>query len=309
MKPVIITIMALIGIPFISIPAYCQGCSDAGFCTLGSLKHNADSAARKHKITILSAIGVGDEGVVVVTPALQYDLHVTAQWVVQGKVTANYASGNLGTATGAGDVFLTAVHSSILHTRWKKSWLIGGKFPLHPGNLTHMGRPLPMQYQSSLGTIDFIAGITISDKRWQFSAAWQQPLSGINRNNFLPVYWDTPEASAYPSTNDFNRRGDVLARGSRTFFPGKKVTINAGLLAIYHLAEDTYIDASIRNTPIPLEGSHGLTLNITTAVLFTLNDNVKIGLTAGAPVVVRDVRPDGLTRSFVLAPEIQWILK
>jgi hypothetical protein len=298
----------LIGILLSGVTCYGQGCSDAGFCTLGTLKQGADSVSWKQKITFLSPIGVGDEGVMVITPALQYDLSLSPRWTVQAKVTGNYADGNLGTATGAGDVFLTATYATIRHRLWKKSWLLGGKVPLNNGNITASGRSLPMQYQSSLGTVDLIAGATINNRRWQFSIAWQQPLSGSNSNNFLPADWDNPDAAAYPATNDFNRKGDILLRASHTFLPDRAITITPGLLGIYHLGEDTYADPSNHDKVIQIEGSQGLTLNVTAVVLWKVKDKLRIGITGGAPVIARDARPDGLTRKFVLAPEIQWTL-
>jgi hypothetical protein len=80
------------------------------------------------------------------------------------------------------------------------------------------------------------------------------------------------------------------------------------LLGIYHLGEDTYADASTRDNAIPLEGSQGLTLHVTAVVLWQVKDKLRIGITGGAPVIARDARPDGLTRKFVLAPEIRWSL-
>ncbi|MGF2413571.1 MAG: hypothetical protein ACQUYJ_14665, partial [Ferruginibacter sp.] len=64
---------------------------------------------------------------------------------------------------------------------------------------------------------------------------------------------------------------------------------------------------NISNSPIALNGSEGLTLNGTTALHYTINHKFSIGLLAGVPFVVRDIRPDGLTRKFVVSPE--FILK
>lgn len=163
-----------------------------------------------------------------------------------------------------------------------------------------------MQYQSSLGTVDLITGVAANTERWKVAAGWQQPLSGINRNNFLPEYWDIEEANAYPPTNDFNRKGDVLLRTSYRLLKKKNWSLESGLLGIYHLGEDTYIDANISNKPIAINGSAGLTLNATASLEYMLNQRCSVGLVGGVPLVVRDVRPDGLTRSFVLSPQIRY---
>jgi hypothetical protein len=89
-------------------------------------------------------------------------------------------------------------------------------------------------------------------------------------------------------------------------FKIKKLSVNPGLLGIYHLAEDTYIDANIGNNPIGIKGSKGLTLNATIVAMWRVSDTMNIGFSAGTPLVFREVRPDGLTRKFVFAPEVSF---
>jgi hypothetical protein len=301
----IISISLLISL--IGVSAFAQGCSDAGFCTIGTLKpQKEDSIKIGQKISFLFPLGIGDENVFVFTPAIQYDNQFSERWSMQAKVTANYAEGNLGNAFGPGDIFLSSTYRMKPKEKWRTSFTVGLKVAMNSGNLKAEGRSLPMQYQSSLGTIDLISGISISDNSWTLSTGWQQPMSGINRNNFLPAVWhDTPEAGKYPPSNDFNRKGDALLRAAYSITL-KKFRFTPGLLAIYHLGEDTYVDTSVGNNPIPIAGSQGLTLNITLAGSWILSDRLAIGFSAGTPLIFRDVRPDGLTRKIVFAPEIHW---
>lgn len=286
-----------------------QGCSDAGFCTIGNLnQHRIDTIKHSQKLILLLPGGIGDENVFVFTPGLQYENQLSRHWAVQVKLTANYATGNLGTASGPGDIFLSGTYLFKERKQWVTSVMLGTKLPLHSGNLKKDGKSLPMQYQSSLGTIDLISGFSVQNKYWQFSGGWQQPLSGINRNNFLPQYWNTNEADKYPPSNDFNRKGDVLLRAAYTFHVHKKFTLTSGMLGIYHLSNDTYINANISNNPIAINGSRGTTLNATLAASWNVYDQVAIGFSAGTPLIYRDVRPDGLTRSIVVATEIRWSL-
>ncbi len=286
--------------------AFGQGCSDAGFCTIGNLgQHPRDTLSRhRQKITVMLPAGVGDEAVFVFAPGLQYDNQLSKQWVIQAKITANYASGNLGAIAGPGDMYFSGTYVFTPVKKWKISGTIGTKVPLNQSNLKIGSKSLPMQYQSSLGTIDLITGVSLVNNNWQFSAGWQQPLSGRNRNNFLPVYWNTTEAYKYSPSNDFDRKGDVLLRSAYLMQTNKRLSFNLGLLGIYHLAEDTYVDANTSSKPIAIKGSQGLTLNATIAGWWKINGKVNIGLTGGVPLIVREVRPDGLTRSFVLAPEV-----
>ena len=282
-----------------------QGCSDAGFCTIGNMKQHLDGeqSEKKQKITVLLANGIGDENVYVFTPAIQYDNTLNKYWSIQARVTANYASGNLGNATGLGDLFLSGSYTFKKTGKWQTALLLGTKIFLNSSNILIGGKPLPMPYQSSLGTVDLLTGISVTNDTWFFSTALQQPLTGINGNTFLPEYWETPEATKYFPTNDFNRKGDVLLKAGYTLLSGNRFKLNIGMLGIYHLGNDTYINGNVSNQPIVLVGSQGLTLNGIAAALYRVNNKFSIGLAGGVPFVVRDIRPDGLTRKFVLSPE------
>lgn len=281
---------------------FAQGCSDAGFCTIGNLKP-ADKSVAKQKFTVVLNNGAGDEGVYVFSPGIQYDLQVSNRFSLQAKLTGNYASGNLGSAAGPGDFFLSGILSFKNQSDWKQGVVVGVKLPLNNSTLTANGASLPMQYQSSLGTIDAIVGYSISNKKWQLAAGWQQPLSGSNKNNFLPLSFPNSAALKYPSSSQLKRNADVLLRANYGFNTSPAIRINVGLLGIYHLAEDTYVDKNISNKPITISGSDGLTLNVTAAAWYQFSQKFSLGIIAGAPAVVRKVRPDGLTRSFSIAPE------
>jgi hypothetical protein len=285
---------------------YSQGCSDAGFCTIGSLKqHESDSVqVKSQKLSLMLGNGVGDENVYVFTPGIQYEKNLSPRWSVQARLTSNYASGNLGKAFGPGDVFLAGIYTPASKSIWSLSVLLATKLPLNSGDIHTDNKPLPMQYQSSLGTADVIVGVTLTNNKWSFATAIQQPVSGRNRNTFLPAYWQTPEADKYPPTNDFNRKGDVLVRVGYTISTPDKWKFNLGILGIYHLGQDTYVDGNISNKPIKIDGSEGLTLNGTAAAWYKINTKFTLGLTGGSPFVVRDIRPDGLTRKIVLTPEL-----
>ena len=282
-----------------------QGCSDAGFCTIGNLKqHYPDSLSTyKQKITLLLTNGIGDENVYVFTPGIQFDNKLNKSWAVQARLTVNYAHGNLGSATGLGDLFLSGSYTLSKKNNWETIVLLGTKIFLNNGDILSRDKPLPMQYQSSLGTVDLLTGISLSDNRWAFATAIQLPLTGTNRNTFLPAYYNLPKANKYSPSNDFKRKGDILLKAGYNLPAKDKLAVNIGLLGIYHLGRDTYIDGNISNKPIELKGSEGLTLNITAAVIYKVTCKFSIGLSGGVPFIVRDTRPDGLTRKFVVTPE------
>lgn len=306
MRKIIVLLIVFLGV-IAGTKVSAQGCSDAGFCTVGNLKpqeENSTVFVKRQKISLVLANGVGDENVYVFTPGIQYDNQLSKRWAIQTKITGNYASGNLGNATGLGDIYLSATYSLAKKNNWATSFILGTKLPLNNGNIKAKNKALPMQYQSSLGTADFIGGFTATNKKWLFAFALQQPLSGTNRNTFLPAYWNNNAALKYTPTNDFTRKGDLLLRTGYNLIQDKKIFINLSMLAIYHLGKDTYIDGNISNQPIVLNGSDGLTLNVATTAQYNMNDKFSIGLSGGIPLVVRDIRPDGLTREFVISPEL-----
>ncbi len=301
-----ITVVANVIFVLCYLSSSSQGCSDAGFCTVGIL-HQFGVASQKissQKISFFLPVGLGDEKVIVLAPGIQYDKQINSRWAIQGKLTANYTNGNLGTTTALGDVFLSGIYSVKQKFNWATSVMLGIKLPMNSGNLTANGKALPMQYQSSLGSVDLITGLSTANEHWQFAAGWQQPLTGSNKNEFLSVIYDRAEAAKYPPSRHLNRSGDVLLRAAYTYKPLSQLSFNGGLLGIYHLNEDTYEDYD-RNVNA-IAGSRGLTLNITIAAMWRLNKNISVGVTAGSPLTARDVRPDGLTRKFVVGPEISW---
>ena len=84
-------------------------------------------------------------------------------------------------------------------------------------------------------------------------------------------------------------------------------------MAIHHLGKDSRLEFKdgTGNMEIPdrvdIAGSEGLTLNFTADVRYRMNDAWSIEVSYGSPLVVRQVRPDGLTRSMVLAVGLRFL--
>lgn len=78
---------------------------------------------------------------------------------------------------------------------------------------------------------------------------------------------------------------------------GKKFTITPSLLPIYHLMNDKFTNAlGLENE---IKGSQGLTLNGNAYLDYAINAKNALQINLGMPFLVRDARPDGLTRTFV----------
>lgn len=270
-----------------------QGCSDAGFCTLNSFKPDAGTPAAANQIKIGGSFGGADNAISVVGGYLEYNRQFGDKFGLDAKLTALGQSGNDISAFGLSDLYLNAN----LSPRAGLHFTLGAKIPLADGNAANDNLPLPMDYQASLGTFDLIVGAGYDLGKLQLVVALQQPLTQ-NKNAFFAE--DYPAGSPLrdiQTTNKFQRSGDVLLRVSYPFQLGQKLTLTPSLLPIYHLANDKFTDK--QGNEIEIDGSQGLTFNGNLYFDYAISACSALQLNAGLPFVVRDARPDGLTRSFV----------
>jgi hypothetical protein len=277
--------------------SYTQGCSDAGFC---SLKYHVASL-KKNELTLGSSVGVTDGATFINNSYLNYTRLLNKNLFWDTKVTANYASGSLANHFNIGDVF-----TNLSYNFWKNkrnsaslSLLAGIKIPLSDANAKAGNNPLPMAYQASLGTVDLLTGVSYKVTKWQFSHALQIPLNKENKNSFLK---EISGVNDFPSTNRFGRKADMLIRAAYIIKkPASKISIHPAILAIWHLGEDEY--EKMNGKREVLQGSNGLTLNANIIGRYTFPKQKSIELSLATPFVVRDIRPDGLTRKFTATVE------
>lgn len=287
-----------------------QGCSDAGVCTIHSIKNNTSVSAEAddndNDIVIGFAFGKGERSTSIYTPYIEYTRSITDQTSVTGKISFAAVSGELANTTGLGDLFVSVNHAIDSKKKWQKSFVVGLKIPFDQADIVKKGIHLPMPYQTSLGTTDLVLGISYIRRSFGATLALQQPLKKMNGNRFLPVdYPAEPLAIKYLPTNLFERKGDALLRFSYNFDLNRsRFSVRPSLLGIYHLGNDSYSDMD--KMRMKIEKSSGLTLNGNVFVGYRLNKTSALELSAGAPFVVRTNRPDGLTRSFVASVEYKF---
>jgi len=277
-----------------------QGCSDAGFCTVHSIKPievSDSSSVVKNLINTGFSIGVAQYSVLIVSPYVEYSRIFNKRFTTTLKLLYSVHGGDLTTNHGLSDIILTTNYkvSSFIN-------LIGGfKIPLNSANSTLYGLSLPMSYQTSLGTFDAIAGISYKKKSFSFTFAYQQPLTQNENKFFVEDYPPGTIDSNYQSTNNYFRKADLLLRMSYNHkIKNKRMALIYSVLPIYHIGDDTFVDKE--NIRQEIEGSRGLTLNLNIFYKYKLSDSQAIELSLGAPVVSRDSRPDGLS-SFSLGIE------
>jgi hypothetical protein len=294
-------IYLLILLAFCSIHAFAQGCSDAGFCSLGALKNVTGSDGPKHMLDIGFNFGYGEQKTLTYNPYLQYGVTLNEHWFVQGKLTSTYAKGFLGNKFDVGDVYGVVTYKPTTNAK-SDIHLVGGiKIPLTTANDKNAdGLPLPLDYQSSIGTYDIIAGVNyIFHKYLEADAALQVPVIQNNKSTFFQsLYPNEPRIIYFPSTNKFERRPDVLFRLGYYINLPAAITIKPNLLAIYHMGQDSYEDQQGVRTV--LIGTKGLTLNEGVTLTKRFKNNNSLELITAMPIKGRQVRADGLTRKWIL---------
>ncbi len=296
-----------------------QGCSDAGFCTIASSAdfstsfnvdsiNNEDNQSKKNFVKLSLGNHLGELSTFLIIPTADISFQVgNPRSRISIRIASQIAMGNNITQFGFGDIALT--HSyNVINRKTNHQFIFNYGFMLATGrsNATKNDVDLPMVYQSSLGTFDMLLGLNYKYRyklgSVNFASGYQHPFTNINRNKSFTVFDDELETAF--TSESFVRKGDVFFRADKVFTLVKnKMDIGAGVLGIYHVADDEieYLNSGLKEFEA-IQGSKGITLNITALVNFRVNEKIELGLSAGFPVIVRDARPDGLTRTAVISP-------
>ncbi|MBL7946536.1 MAG: hypothetical protein JNN32_10780 [Flavobacteriales bacterium] len=290
----------------ITVRSLSQGCSDAGVCTAGPIGEiPTDSSAapdRPHYLRLTGSYAVGEQGTLISQAVAELGVGIGERWGVQLKVPYLTISGNLGTTNGFGDPTFSTSYSFIKGRTRRLDAMLGMKLNVNDANLRDARlRPLPMPYQTSLGTTDILFGANYRIGRWTAALAYQHVWRNENINGFDHSFWmEVPEAQGYFESAALERADDAVAR-IQYAFTRKDLVVQPGLLAIWHTYEDKRWDpVGSPERSIPIEGSDGLTLNLTADARYKLSDTWSLEASFGSPLITRKVRPDGLTRSMVL---------
>lgn len=291
MKKIILTLCIL----FYIFKLNAQGCSDAGIC---SISHQFEIAEKvfKNRLEIASIYSVGEDNITYFSPFINYTRRFSNRFSLSGKATFSSAKGSFGTRGQFGDAYLIGNYTfkEVNKTQW--SILLGFKFPFTSSNLKINGFSIPEDYQPSLGTFDLFIGTNFKYNKWDFNTAVQIPIINNNKNSYFKEYSGT---LIFPSTNLFERKPDALLRGTYTTkTTNKKFTFKPNVLFIYHLGEDSF--ENIFGKREQISGSSGLTINGNLISSYYINKQNSIELSVATPFLVREIRPDGLTRKFVV---------
>lgn len=289
-----------------------QGCSDAGFCTMGSLKHSEENDSLKlNTAKVILSYGIGEQGTTIIQTIPEVNFSLVKNNTIQLRLPYMFINGNLGSNEGIGDWALSITQSFVKKKKIKLNLTIGIKIANNHSDdligrvVTNELLPLPMPYQTSLGTNDLVLGTSLEYKRWYFGIGYQHVLVNKNKNGFLRIKWsDYADAQKYFESNLLDRGDDALLRIER-IFNIKKFSCTAGLIGIYRMQKDKI--SNFQNEEIDVNGSDGLTLNLTGSTQYNFSQKFSLNISFGMPLIVREVRPDGLTRKLVLNTSLNYI--
>ncbi|WP_245970371.1 hypothetical protein [Pseudochryseolinea flava] len=236
--------------------------------------------------------------VYVATADLNFSLN--AKTSLQVKLPYQAVTGTLAETSGLGDISLCVTRAIHSNEKFDVNLSLGSKIPTNNSDKDIDGRPLPMYYQTSLGTYDLIAGISLITRRWLIATGIQHPFNE-NGNEFLWSAWEGgPNSVAYiqkyANAKHLKRGTDVMLRVERNF-RFSRLNFTLGLLPIYRITKD---EIQLGNGErVKPDGTTGLALSgiLTTGYNFNVRSGVKLLL--GHKIVQRDFNPDGLTREFV----------
>ncbi|MBI2269763.1 MAG: hypothetical protein HYU69_05325 [Bacteroidetes bacterium] len=261
----------------------------------------------KYFFQYTTSYGVGDNATSILTNQLEANAgFFKHKLFTQIKLPFVFINGKLGSVSGPGDI--TASVSFLVYNNLISNLsLVGGiKFPLNNSNFSKNNLPLPMVYQTSLGTTDALIGAKYSFKKWELTFGYQHSFNA-NKNEYLhlPLIINNSNYNDYFESNKLKRADDGIVRVNRKFLV-KKLNLNAGLLLIYHMANDNIINA--KGEEDQAVGSKGLTLNLNFSGIIPVSKKIDLVFIFANPVIVRKSRPDGLTRVFVLIAGIKYNL-
>ena len=293
MKTVLLYVLLIVAL--LPIRSVAQGCSDAGFCTLHYRETTPNEGIYKpvNRLAFESGYNIGENNTGIVTISVEYGWQINRNLRWNNKITAANIHGEFGNHFNVGDLYSTISFPIDKHHSEKFLLLAGLKLPLTRSNDKIQGQALPMVYQTSLGTYDLVAGGSVLLSHWDLQFAAQIPVINQNQNSFLAAFSTKP---GYLNTNAFRRKPDVLLRIGYPLHKGSW-TLNPNLLGIYHLGRDSYADQTGQR--VAINGSDGFTLNANLQANYQITQKQSLQLSLATPLIVRENRPDGLTRSFV----------
>ncbi len=262
------------------------------------IKKDSASSASLLSCEFTTYYGIGEQNTSIFITQLEGNFKLIDRKLYgQIKLPYSIINGNLGSTNGLSDVSMSLSYFAIKKPKCNLSLAMGVKIPANQSDLSKNNRPLPMVYQTSLGSTDILLGSRFTYRKWDFSLGYQHSFNA-NSNQYvhLSSINDSATYNGYFESKNLRRHDDALFRINRKY-EIKKVVLNSGLLFIYHTGNDditNFLGERIKGV-----GSKGLTLNLDFAGSIPLSKHVDFTFVLAKPLVQRKYVDDGLARSFV----------
>ncbi len=304
---------------FVSFFAQGQGCSDAGFCTMGAMKPDqkfhkkANIKLRAVEISqyygFVNVNGITDH---IWATNVDFNVGLGKKTTLQFKIPYQFVVGNLANTSGFGDISMSLSRVLVSNEKYQIAATLGAKLPTNNNNKTTIvnGRelPLPSYYQTSLGTYDLVVGASLISRKWLLGVGLQQVLYNENYNSFLWGAWRNPPndltsvANKYPVSKAITRGTDIMLRIERNF-RFSNYNFNLGLLPIYRLTKDYgYFVKNGVQVQGEMEGTDGVAISLLAGGGYNFSVNSSIKLMTGWKIlsgISRLKNADGLSREVV----------
>jgi hypothetical protein len=218
---------------------------------------------------------------------------------LQVKLPYQWVTGRLANTAGVGDISLCFTRNFLRGDRFDINYSLGAKIPTNNSDKSINNLPLPMYYQTSLGTFDFVGGFSLLSRKWLIATGIQVPF-GENQNQFVWSAWDGTEEESYvdryAQAKHLRRGIDVMLRVERNFRLSRW-NFSAGLLPIYRVSRDAFTNS--RGLRVISRDASGLALSAIVTSGYSFNTKSQVRLLLGHVLAERKLNPDGLTREFV----------
>ncbi len=281
-----------------------QGCSDAGFCTMGAMKPDQSFSRRINfklrSVEVSFYRGTSTLSPIIYSMTADVNIGISDRLGFQVKMPYQWVTGRFANTQGAGDISLSLTQNLVRNNQLDINFTVGAKIPTNNSNLkSDNGLALPMYYQTSLGSYDVIAGISLLTSKWLLAFGYQQALTA-NENTFRYGEWvrfgDREYLSSYDVGVGLKRGTDIMFRVERSvrFI---NWALSFGMLPIYRITPDKGL-IEVREDGAEIKTT-GLALSYLTGVTYHLSTTSSVKMLYGYKLLDRKTNPDGLTRDDV----------
>lgn len=309
-------VFTILFIGLLSYQSYAQGCSDAGFCTMGAMKPD-QAYSRKINFKLRSIELSQYRGSTTLSPIvyvanLDFSVGLSDRLGFQFKLPYLWTTGNFGNSSGISDLSLSMTRNFGKLGSFDLNITAGMKIPTNKSDKTSKGDRfveseglvLPMYQQTSLGSFDLVFGASLINEKWLLAVGYQDALTANNNtfkwSDWTSFYPSETYVKKYDRATKLKRGTDIMFRVERNF-RFARYNFNIGFLPIYRITMDQIIDdPSGEGEYVKLDGTTGLAASILGGFGYNFNVNNTIKFTYGRKLTQRETNPDGLTRHDVM---------